>query len=117
MIEKHKRKLFLHNKIYDYFIILSKEEQIRKIEILKEYIKNINNSCITNKQWLNILNNFTNCEDLFNIILEKNDNGELLRHTSYFAAVIPQELILEWKKEWFGLSENDKTDLYGNDKK
>jgi len=104
-MNKHDRKYYLHLKISEYFKSLNKNEQLEKIEILKVYILNINNDCLMNDKWLNLLNTTKTIEKLFEIILEKNDKSELLRHTSYFGVVVPQELIIKWKNEWIFLQE------------
>lgn len=44
---------------------------------------------------------------LSKIILKKDDKGELLRHTSYFGIIVPQEKIVEWKRDWFEIKNKE----------
>lgn len=99
MIEKHNRKLFLHNNILKYLKSLSKEELSSKIILLNSYLENSQNEYSTKEKWKEIISDF-NLKNFSKIILKKNNEGELLRQTSPLGIIIPQEKIIFWKKKW-----------------
>jgi hypothetical protein len=108
MIYKHKRKLFIHLYILKKLNKLSIKERNILLDKCLNDLENTESNFSTKEKWKELLNFAkTDFNDLKKFLILKNDESELLRHTSVLGTTISEnertEIYNQWKifqKKW-----------------